>query len=555
MVSGWTMPTQRVIRRVSDSPYRLVAQSTALLIYAILTSIILHAANLPPKNPHLADSSYPMAHGDPAQQDAVAQAGPHDQSRNLAANEINYNPVGPGHFGTTVSGIYPDGRRVFWGNGIDRIVKIDHDSYEVLATYFFPEVDIFDEARADASISAFDNSNDGPIALMRAFQEMNKLRDLANLYTLLSRDHTYFVANSQGFITAYADADPNDSTSEIILKARFQLPTQVTGPVMGLNMTFDGWLVAVTEHGWVIAVRQDFSEHHIIRMQHSQGAEEKATGPVGKGWVRNAFAIDADNGIYIASQAHMHNVVWTGSKLSTDPRDGAWTSDYLNGTGDGTGATPSLMGFGSEDQFVVITDGEPKMNVVLFWRNPIPEDWPGLRASPDRRIAGMIPVDMGELQLSSIQSQQSVVVYGYGALVVNNMPRNIPWYLPKRASALLISLLGSNPRHQPYGVQQFRWDTATRQLENSWVNTKISSPSSVPIVSAAANAVYLIGARNNRFTLEALDWQTGKALFHYVIGGQRYNVLFSATLLDEQGRIHYGTPWGRVRLSPTPLSP
>ncbi|MBT3426356.1 MAG: hypothetical protein HOL98_00055 [Gammaproteobacteria bacterium] len=141
---------------------------------------------------------------------------------------------------------------------------------------------------------------------------MNKLRDLANLYILLSRDQTYFIANRQGFITAYADADPNDSTSEIAVKARSQLPAQVTGPVLGLNMTFGGRLVAVTEHGWVIAVRQAFSEHHMLRMQHSQGAEAKATGPVGKGWVRNALAIDTGNGIYNASQAHMHRVIWTG---------------------------------------------------------------------------------------------------------------------------------------------------------------------------------------------------------------------------------------------------
>lgn len=548
------MPSQLISRLLLVYPFKQTTFSAVLLIYA-LASITAHAANMPPRNLHLADSSYPMAHGNPAQQDTIPQAGPWGESRHLAANEISYEHVGPGHFGTTVSGIYADGRRVFWSNGIDRIVKMDHDSYEVLDTYFFADVDIFDEARADASIKAFEKNNDGPLALVRAFQEMNKLRDLANLYTLLSRDHTYFIANSQGFITAYADADPNDSTSEVVLKARFQLPTQVTGPVMGLNMTFDGWLVAVTEHGWVIAVRQDFSEHHIVRMQHSQGAQDKATGPVGKGWVRNAFAIDSNNGIYIASQAHMHKVIWTGSELSTDSTDGAWTTGYLNGTGDGTGATPSLMGFGGEDQFVVITDGEPRMNVVLFWRNDIPHDWPGLKASPDRRVAGSMAVDMGELQVAAIQSQQSVVVYGYGAMVVNNIPRNVPWYLPERASTLLISLLGSNPRHQPYGVQQFKWDSSTRQLKNSWVNTKVSSPSSVPIVSAAANAVYLIGARNNRFTLEALDWQTGDALFHYVIGGQRYNVMFSATMLDEQGRIHYGTPWGRVRLSPTLLSP
>ncbi len=62
--------------------------------------------------------------------------------------------------------------------------------------------------------------------------------------------------------------------------------------------------------------------------------------------------------------------------------------------------------------------------------------------------------------------------------------------------------------------------------------------------------MYLIGARNNRWTLEALDWTTGEPAFHYVIGGQRYKSLFAGTLLDEAGRIYYGALWGRVRLNP-----
>ena len=47
-------------------------------------------------------------------------------------------------------------------------------------------------------------------------------------------------------------------------------------------------------------------------MRHSEGAEDKATGPAGKGWVRNGFAIDGAGGIYIASQDHMHRVVCIG---------------------------------------------------------------------------------------------------------------------------------------------------------------------------------------------------------------------------------------------------
>ena len=315
-------------------------------------------------------------------------------------------------------------------------------------------------------------------------------------------------------------------------------------------MTYDGWLIVATEHGYIGAISRDFQQHHLIRINHSEGSEEKATGPTGYGWIRNAYAIDVDGGIYIASQQHMHKVVWTGSKLSTDENDGAWSAEYLNTWGHGTGATPSLMGFGEEDRFVVITDGEDQMNVVLFWRDEIPADWQQLPGTPSRRIAGQAPVTMGDPTLTKIQSEQSVVVAGYGAMVVNNQPRNVPWYMPKRAASLLISYLGSNPNHQPYGVQKFVWDPTSRQLKNAWVNKEVSSPSTVPIIGVGSNTAYLVGARDNQWTLEAMDWDSGKSKFHYVIGGQRYNVLFSGTLLDMDGRVHYGTPWGRVRLNP-----
>ena len=523
---------------------------TTLLLTALATHAVGQAAEMPPKNPYLADSSYSMAHGDPAQQDAMPQAGPSGPSRVLTDEEIQYVHTGPGFFGIATSGVYPDGKRVFWGNGLDRIVKLDYDSHEIVSEYFFPGVERYESAQAEESIASFNNSNDGVFALYNAFSEAQKLRNLSNLYTILDADHTYYVGSKSGSITAYGDEDPADSRSPIVKLREFQLPAEATGPIMGLNMSYDGWLIVVTEHGYMAAVSRDFKNHELIRLKHSEGAEDKATGPTGYGWIRNAYAIDGAGGIYVASQQHMHKVVWNGRSLSTREEDGAWTAEYLNDWGHGTGATPSLMGFGAEDKFVVITDGQPQMNVVLFWRDAIPADWKPLPGAPDRRIAGQQAVTMGDPNLTRIQSEQSVVVAGYGALVVNNHPRNIPWYLPGKASSLLISYLGSNPEYQPYGVQKFAWNPRSQSLEPAWVNKDVSSPSTVPIVGVGSDMVYLVGARDNLWTLEAMDWQTGQSEFHYTIGDQRYNVLFSGTLIDEDGRIHYGTPWGRVRLNP-----
>ena len=80
-----------------------------------------HAANLPPRNPFLADSSYAIAHGDSGQQDAVAQAGPVGPGRVLREDEIRWISVGPGPAGAATTGRYADGRRVIWTNGVDRI--------------------------------------------------------------------------------------------------------------------------------------------------------------------------------------------------------------------------------------------------------------------------------------------------------------------------------------------------------------------------------------------------------------------------------------------------
>ena len=160
-----------------------------LSTFLVLSAGAVIAGNLPAPNPFLADSHNAMAHNDPAQQDAVALAGPSGPSRQLSPEEIQYLHTGPAHFGQVVSGVYSDGRRVFWGNGIDRIVKVDYESYELIDEYRFPGTEYYDETRADASIEKFDDNNSGFFALVHAFREASKLRDLANLYTVLDRDH------------------------------------------------------------------------------------------------------------------------------------------------------------------------------------------------------------------------------------------------------------------------------------------------------------------------------------------------------------------------------
>lgn len=550
--------------------------------------------NYAPSNPYLADSVLPIGHINSAQTTGVNHAGPTGPTEELSQDNggLTYTHIGPGHFGAAISPPYPNGKRVIWSNGAERISKLDYDSLEVISEFQLEDSPIY-------------KNNGGPITAEQAdkvFAKLDRLPKfsysglatvvttiplakeyygggLAGVYYLLSSDNVLYVGGKDS-ILAYADVDPTDPQSEIVLKAEWQKPPEVTGGFNSMNMTYDGWLISITDDGWVVMINRDFSEYHTLQltgaevaptwnqflldMGHRQGA---AT------WVRNGPAIDEEGNIFVPSLEHMHKIVWNGEKISKDPADGAWVEPYSNkgpitvtfddvvdpstskpfsfeNVNVGTGATSSLMGYGEEDRFVVITDGDEVMNMVLFWRDEIPEDWQQLPNAPCRRIAGMQPANIGQDDALAVQTEQSVVVGGYGAFVVNNAPANKP--IKKVPDGAYIGLAGHHPDYTPHGVQKFEWDPTAKALKQAWINTEVSSVNSVPIVSNGSNRVYTVGARDGAWTLEALDWTTGQSSFHFLTGSSRYNTQFSGVLMDQEGRIFHTTIHGILRYERPP---
>ena len=500
-----------------------------------------------PRNPYLADSSYPIGHGSSAQQTSQSVAVARDGSRALDEGEIDYTHLGPFHLGAHISAPYPDGRRVIWSNGVDRVAKVDHDRFEVLATYPFPGREPFDEAAAADFVEQFNALEPGYWSVFQALQHARSVySDISGIYTLVDRDGEYYVCGARA-ITVYGDAEPGQPDSAIEVRRSFAWPESVTGVSVGMNMTFDGRVIVATEDGYLLALSRDFSSVDVTRLQFAEEAD--AAQDTGQGWIRNGIAIDPDGGLYIASRDHLHKVVWTGSRLSQDAADGAWTAAYRNGGGRGSGSTPSLMGFGDEQRFVVITDGDAVMNLTLFWRDEIPDGWETLSGAPSPRIAGFAPVTMGRDDVVASQTEQSVVVGGYGALVVNNEPRNLPW----GTGGFVVPVsgfLGHLPEYQPFGVEKFEWDPESRKLGVAWVNHEVSSPNAVPVLSLSSDLVFTVGAREGSWTVEAIDWQTGDSVYHLIVGDQRYNSAYAAIQIDEAGRLIWGTVWGRARVTP-----
>ena len=513
------------------------------------------------RNPFLADSEYPIAHGRCDQRDSTSNDGPIPNGiEEVSDSERQHAWLGPGHFGGLISGTYPDGGRTIWSNGRECIAKLNYDTLEVLTT-----LDLSDErpeeegsCRADweTALAGLDEGiyGDETTPVLHAAELASRfLTGLDGVYALLDCEHTLFLGRKQA-VVAYTEVDPTDRWSPLREKARWQKPGEVEGSFVGINMTPDGRLVLSTDHGWLISLARDFSEHVATFLPGSEVAAEHCArmeaerGNTGYGWVRTSLCCDDQGGVYASSNDRTHRVVWTGDQFSFNEADGAWSAAYRNGSGRGSGTTPSLMGDDPEaDRFVVIGDGDEVVNITLFWRDAIPENWECLPGAPSRRIAGLGPAHMGDPDRTAIQTEQSITVAGWGAMTVDNEPRSLPEWLPQRGARLLCFFLGHHERFRPSGMHKYEWDPDGQTLRESWVS-EVASPNSVPSVSVGSDTVYTCGTRGGKWTIEAVNWTTGESRGYWILGNSQFNSLGAAVHLDEDGQIIFGNAFGKTRI-------
>ena len=97
-------------------------------------------------------------------------------------------------------------------------------------------------------------------------------------------------------------------------------------------------------------------------------------------------------------------------------------------------------------------------------------------------------------------------------------------------------------------MHKYQWDPEARELREAWVNHDISSPNSVPFVAQESGLVYTCGARNGSWTIEAADWETGESRFHFVVGGSMFNTTGAGVTIDEDGRLLFGSMYGKTRI-------
>ena len=358
---------------------------------------------------------------------------------------------------------YPDGGVVVWGAVVgsrQRLVKLDHATGQLLAGW-----------------SAGEDQTGGTGGAAAA----------SGVYSVLDRDNHVIVGRDR-FLEVYGDRVPGQRSSPIDQLRRFALPPRAfcraSDRLVGLNMLSDGMVAYATQQGVVGVLPREpgWMEERNLRVVSLNG--ERCADPNVPDdqleQISNSIAIDERGGIYAVTSEAMHKLAWNGSRLAR-----RWKTPYRTGgaaggarVGEGSGSTPALMGVpGDRDRFVVITDGQKLMHLVLFWRDRVPRGWEPIAPGRDPRIACEVPVRFGDPQATDSVSEQSVLVRGHASVVVNNHLRldQVFAQLPPQAQ-LYTNLAAQDPTEAPYGVERIDWDPRTRTCRSRWANRDVSMP-------------------------------------------------------------------------------
>ena len=440
------------------------------------------APNAPAPNPFLASAKFAIARIDPAGTGSFPYAVPRgsfhvDLQR---APRIVQGPLNPMTYASTS----PD---FMWAQSTQGVVYVDvaKGGLRELARAAAPGAKVISPDLHRKVLGQRYVDMPQIVGMVKEGYALDGTRLGNGVHSLVDRENRfYYGSSSTRTISIFALRDPTDPAAGIrlIRTADFSPSLRPQETLQGLSMTYDGkLLVLCTSSLWIID-RALKDRPQVIRF----GGHER---------IRSGVVVDEFNGIYFASDKLMRKVVWTGSRLSQNEVDGAWTSTYDGGPT--SPASPALMGFGDDpDKLVVIVGGSQRTKLLAFWRDRIP-------AGFERRA--------GQIETGS-KSQLATVVSGYG-VVAASLPA-------QREDDKLVDLLAIGPIHEPpRGVERFAWDPATDSWRSIWRRGDVVSTGATPTVSTTSNIVFVGGySKREGWEVTGLDWNSGRTVHRTIFG-------------------------------------
>ncbi|GMG86229.1 hypothetical protein MNKW57_05500 [Biformimicrobium ophioploci] len=409
---------------------------------------------------------------------------------------------------------YPDGSEVileFTNAGVIK-VRIDDGRWEQIDELVIPEQR--NHRAAPERIRKLREAMDGnwmeEDKILGAFREylgevdFSKEIALNGLYTVLDNEGFAYAGYDT---TLYKVGDDGEASADAKIKIERKLdlrkavPPELADSVtrfLGVNLTYDGYIV-VALPGLIAVLSRDF--------------EQVYTAPITGEAVDNGIAIDPEGGIYVVTDKYMRKMVWTGSSLSMDPADGAWKEPYAYKKDKpglwlsrGSGATPTLMGYGEDaDRLVLIPDAGDPVKLLAYWRDKIPDDAKQLPGRDSKRLAGEIavgfPVDT--------TIEWSFQVYGSGVMALaSDFPDPITTDGDRSLLTTLVTM--GYTRKAPRGAENFSWDAQSNTLKRDWLYDDRTVTWTMTPVSTANNATYLNTLQGGEWIIVGVDWDTGE---------------------------------------------
>lgn len=469
-----------------------------------------------PRNPFAAAGPYPMSHHDPGQTDTTIVDGP-TVGRKLTRADAKTVPVSwcsapivkqTGEHTTVIAGT-PHG-----------LVKIDATGEAFEQISFMPYPGLEDEHvptndDLEWHRRKIDERRLGKQDWRLLFQSAYLLYDMglgprnggSGAYGIIDRDgYHYTFYDATRLVKSF---DDNDRTAPLRPVASASivdgLPEEARREVtriLGISMTYDGHLAVASKGGLFVFDRNLVRKDHLLF-------------PPGE-HVENSIAIDEER-IYVVTSKFMRGVAWDGTRLSIDEADGGWVAAYdampegeaiaRGAASHGSGTTPTLMGFGDdEDRLVLISDGSPEgAQLVAFWRDEIPEDFEQKPGTPSRRVADAI-----RLRVSPLTVEASPAAWGTGVIVLNS---TYPDSAPAPLNIIGNAFLAGETRPAPRGAQKFEWLPEENRFVEAWFLDDIDNTDWMPPAISPANGLAYVAHRvDSVYEYRAIDFETGETV-------------------------------------------
>jgi hypothetical protein len=226
-------------------------------------------------NPFLAKSSWPITHGNTWNSDSDVYPGPTSSDSNFQAITA-WGDFFSFMYNNPISLVMTSDNKYYWCHSYTGVykVRLDEDQSTVVG-YLKRELE-----------GSFHGA-----------------------YSLVTSDGIYYAAGEQYF-SAYGNKDASNPESEIVELNKFEIPgMQENEHLVGLSMTYDGYIVWLSNYGRISVVSLDMTfSSNIIQVPGLDKMTHKSK------MVSNSFAIDKAGNMYIVTAINMNNVNWDPSK-------------------------------------------------------------------------------------------------------------------------------------------------------------------------------------------------------------------------------------------------